>query len=120
MNLFTYGTLMDPAVWMRVALEPCARQPATLPGYEARRLRGETFPGLVKCAGATTPGLLYESVSAAARARLDDYEGDIYMRAEVAVTLENGATAPAEVYLLLPEHSGLVLPDKWLPPSVAP
>ena len=120
MNLFTYGTLMDPAVWARVAQEPCASQPAVLHGYEARRLRGETFPGLIKCKGTSTPGLLYESVSAAALARLDDYEGDIYTRVRVTVMLASGATTPAEVYLLRPEHSGMVLEEYWLPPGVDP
>ena len=120
MNLFTYGTLMDSAVWARVALEPCASQPAVLHGYEARRLRGETFPGLVECEGAITPGQLYESVGTAALARLDDYEGDIYTRVCVTVLLASGATTPAEVYLLRPEHRGMVLKEHWLPPGVDP
>ena len=117
MHLFTYGTLMDAAVWSRVAGEKCVSGGAVLHGYEARRLRGVTFPGLVECEGAVTPGLVYWNVSAEALARLDAYEDDFYGRVAVPVRLEDGSTLTAEVYLILPTHREAVLPEKWLPPA---
>ena len=115
MHLFAYGTLMDPAVWSRVAQEKCDSRPAVLHGYEARRLRDVTFPGLVECEGATTPGIVYLDVSAEALARLDAYEDDFYERVPVPVVLENSTTLMAETYLVLPANREVVLAEKWLP-----
>ena len=115
MDLFAYGTLMDPAVWSRVAQEKCDNRSAVLHGYEARRLRDVTFPGLVECEGGITTGLVYFDVSAAALARLDAYEDDFYERVPVPVVLEDGATLIADTYLMRPAHRDVVLPAKWLP-----
>ncbi len=115
MNLFTYGTLMDPTIWSRVAQQECASRRAMLLGYEARRLRGVTFPGLVECAGRSAPGLLYYDVSDAALQQLDEYEDDFYERIEVTVELEDGTRERAQVYLMDSKHQELVLPDRWTP-----
>ena len=117
MDLFAYGTLMDADVWSHVAQEKCESRPAVLHGYEARRLRGVTFPGLVECGGGITPGLVYHDVSAAALARLDAYEDDFYERVPVPVILENGTTLMAEAYLMQPSRRDVVQAEKWLPPS---
>ena len=116
MNLFTYGTLMDPAVWARVAQEECPTERAVLHGYEARRLREVTFPGLIEAPGCETPGLLYRGVSAAAMARLDAYEDDCYLRVPLTILTEIGCPETAEVYLIAPAHRSLVLDERWLPP----
>ena len=116
MHLFTYGTLMDAAVWSRVAQEKCESRRAVLHGYEARKLRGVTFPGLVACGGAVTPGLVYFDVSAAAMARLDAYEDDFYGRVPVPVVLEDGSELITDVYLMLPACRDVVLTERWEPP----
>lgn len=113
MDLFTYGTLMFPAVWARVAQEECPARRAVLPGHEARQLAGFDFPGLVKCEGAITPGLLYEGVSDDAMLRLDEYEGDCYVRVVVSVELEDGSRIDAQAYLLQPAYRHLVRPERW-------
>jgi len=114
-NLFTYGTLMDPAVWARVAQQVCESRPALLHDYEARRLRGVTFPGLVESAGCSAPGLLYYNISPAAMQRLDEYEDDYYERIEVMVELEDGTPERAQTYLMHPAHRDIVLPNRWTP-----
>ncbi len=106
---------MDDAVWARVAQEKCVRHRAVLHGYEARKLRGVTFPGLVECAGAVTPGLVYFDVSAAAMARLDAYEDDFYERLPVPVVLEDGSKLVPDVYLMLPAYPDMVLSERWEP-----
>jgi gamma-glutamylcyclotransferase (GGCT)/AIG2-like uncharacterized protein YtfP len=118
MNLFAYGTLMDPAVWARVAREPGRTERAVLPGHEARRLCGVSFPGLVEVSGCETPGLLYREVSTEALARLDAYEDDFYLRVPREVVTESGGRVMAEVYLVAPEHRGVVLEQRWEPPRL--
>jgi gamma-glutamylcyclotransferase (GGCT)/AIG2-like uncharacterized protein YtfP len=117
MNLFTYGTLMDAAVWHGVALETCRTGRAVLHGYEVRRLRGQTFPGLIEAAGSHAAGLLYYDVSAEAMERLDEYEGDLYIRVEAAVETEDGTTVPGQVYLIDPQRREAVLKERWHPPG---
>lgn len=117
MHLFTYGTLMDAAVWARVAREKCGSRRAVLRGYEARQLRGVTFPGLVECEGADTPGLVYLNVSAAALARLDEYEDDFYERVPVPVILDDGTSLTADVYLIKSAYRDVVLTKRWEPPA---
>ncbi len=116
MHLFTYGTLMDAAVWSRVAQEERECRRAVLHGYEARKLRNRTFPGLVPCEGIVTRGLVYLHVSDEAMARMDDYEDDFYKRVAVPVVLEDGSTLTAEVYLIGDAHRDAVLAARWLPP----
>jgi len=116
MHLFTYGTLMDAAIWSRVALEERECRRAVLHGYEARKLSDRTFPGLVPCEGMVTPGLVYLNVSDEALARLDDYEDDFYERVAAPVVLEDGSTLTAEVYLIMDAHRDAVLAERWLPP----
>lgn len=117
MHLFTYGTLMDPAVWRRVAREECVRERAVLYGYEARLLRGVEFPGLVEADGAMTPGIVWRDVSAEALARLDAYEGDCYVRTPVGVVLDDGSVLTADVYLVVANRRAMVLPERWVPPA---
>ena len=116
MNLFTYGTLMDPAVWSRVAWQECECRRAVLIDYEARRLCGFSFPGLVNAPGTSTPGLVYLAVCAEALARLDAYEDDFYTRVPLPVKLEDGTIMNAQVYLMAPGHENIVLPEIWMPP----
>ena len=118
MNLFTYGTLMDPEVWDDIAQESCSSQRARLEGYEVRCLRDAPYPGLIARSGVSAPGLLYWNVSAPAMRRLDEYEGRQYERVTVEVTLEDGSTATAEVYLIHPDHAGDVLEEIWYPPAL--
>lgn len=115
MHLFAYGTLMDPAVWNRVAQEECRCEFAALADHEARRLAGHPFPGLVEAAGGRTPGLIYYDVSAAAMARLDAYEDDFYRRVSVAVHCRDGAAVEAQVYLMAEAERRIVLPERWIP-----
>lgn len=116
MHLFTYGTLMDAEVWARVAQEKGVCRRAVLRGYEARKLRDRTFPGLVEWERAVTPGLVYLNVSGEAMARLDAYEDDFYERVALPVVLEDGSTLTADAYLIMSDHRDAVLPDRWQPP----
>lgn len=113
MNLFTYGSLMFPDVWQRVAGASFSTQPATLPGFAAWKVRGETYPGLAPAPGAETAGVVYFDVSPEAASRLDAFEGPFYERMEVQVRLPDGACAPAWAYVVVPSHRHELDPDRW-------
>lgn len=113
MNLFTYGSLMFPDVWQRVAGQSFPAQPATLPGFAAWKVRGETYPGLAPEPGEETSGLVYFGVSPEAAARLDAFEGPFYERREIEVRLADGTSAPACTYVVAPSHRDELAPDRW-------
>ncbi len=103
MTLFAYGSLMFPTVWQEVVGRDFATTPAVLDGHTAFCVTGHTFPALVPDdPAASTSGLVYFDVDAAATARLDAFEGTFFHRVPVTVRLESGETIPAEAFLATP------------------
>jgi gamma-glutamylcyclotransferase (GGCT)/AIG2-like uncharacterized protein YtfP len=120
MDIFTYGSLMYPAVWRRVVTGEYTGGTATLRGYARRRIRGELYPGLVRSVPeSAVEGILYRGVSAADVAALDRFEGEgeAYARIRVPVELSDGAVAGAWTYLYL--VSALVEESPWEPERFA-
>lgn len=90
--VFVYGTLLDPAVFVRFAgrapLRRAAR--ALLPGYRRVYLRGTTYPTLLPGTGAVA-GLLLPRLAPAALRRLAAYEGACYRLLPVRTVTARGA-----------------------------
>jgi gamma-glutamylcyclotransferase (GGCT)/AIG2-like uncharacterized protein YtfP len=109
MDIFTYGSLMYPAVWRRVVSGDYASCAATLHGYARRRIRGELYPALIRAVPeSAVAGILYRDVSAADVAALDHFEGEgeAYSRIPVRVDLAGGGTVEAWTYLYLLSATG--------------
>ncbi len=113
MHIFTYGSLMFPAVWTRVVAGCYRSTGACLAGFRRRRVRGEDYPCLERSAGedgngddggdgghcgdggntgdggdhGQVMGVLYLDVAPADIASLDAFEGADYCRIEVPVTV---------------------------------
>ena len=115
MNLFTYGSLMFPEVWERVTGLSGEGQPASLGDHAARRIRGQTYPALVKAVGESTEGVLYADVTPEAVARLDAFEGHFYERVMVGVSLGAGAKTSAWVYRAALPDDPDILAERWDP-----
>ena len=113
MHFFTYGSLMFPDVWHRVAGASFPTQPATLDGFAAWKVRGESYPGLAPAPGQHTDGVLHLGVTAEAAARLDAFEGPFYERLTVAVSLADGTSVPAFAYVVAPTHRHDLEPVRW-------
>ena len=101
MNVFTYGSLMYPAVWERVVRGRYAGAPAVLEGYRRLALHGVDYPGAVPQPGARIEGRVYLEVGPDDLARLDAFEADDYRREEVWVHPEGGAPVRAQVYVFV-------------------
>jgi gamma-glutamylcyclotransferase (GGCT)/AIG2-like uncharacterized protein YtfP len=112
-TLFTYGSLMFPAVWRRVSGEKNPASPASLEGWVARRVIGDIFPVLVAAPGHTTRGLVYHNVSDLAQKRLDAFEGSLYRRVNVVVTLDDGGALEADTYALAPAFAARASDVLW-------
>ncbi|THF62382.1 gamma-glutamylcyclotransferase [Pseudothauera nasutitermitis] len=112
-SCFTYGSLMCEDIMTHVAGVALDSSQATLAGHARHPVRGEHYPAIVPRAGARVEGRLYFAVDAAAFARLDAFEGDLYLRSTVDVCLPDGRVVAAQAYLLRPAHTGLLEPGEW-------
>jgi gamma-glutamylcyclotransferase (GGCT)/AIG2-like uncharacterized protein YtfP len=117
--VFCYGTLLFPEV-MRVGsgIEPPGR-PAVARGWARYRVRGEVFPALIEQAGASTRGALFEGVDAVALARLDAFEGELYVRRALEVECEDGARVSAQCWVLAPGREAELTREPWEPDAFA-
>ncbi len=98
-NVFTYGSLMFPAVWEQIVRAPCRSFPATLREYGRYAVADAAYPGMIAQAGSAVEGVLYLDVDPADVARLDAFEGNEYRRAAVQVRLADGRHMDAQTYL---------------------
>lgn len=104
-RLFVYGTLAPGRSNAHVLADvPGDWQPATVRGTVLPDGWGAAagYPGLILDESASeVQGLLFTSSELPAHwQRLDDFEGEGYVRVLVAVRLGQGAVVPAQVYAL--------------------
>ena len=101
-HVFTYGSLMFPAVWTRLVPRPRASVAARLDGFVREGVRGQSYPGIRPQAGACTIGRVYLEIDEAELGRLDAFEGAEYRRESVTVVMATRdgrcITIAAEVY----------------------
>lgn len=99
-NVFTYGSLMFPAVWQRVVRNEYRSSLATIHGFKRVRVRDREHPALIVSPRAQSlPGRVYFDVEAPDLARLDYFETS-YARVAVAATVD-GVAISAQAYLAL-------------------
>ncbi|MEX2580650.1 MAG: gamma-glutamylcyclotransferase family protein [Verrucomicrobiales bacterium] len=123
MNLFIYGTLLVPKVLEAVTgLDDLESLPATLPGYENRRVKGGDFPGIVKVSGRRqtrngperglgVPGRVLLRVPSEALSRLDAYEDAFYVRKTIEASTADGVVE-ADAYVVPGDRADEVLSDE--------
>src|SRR5262249_31185110 len=98
--------------------------PATLPGYEIRRVKDAVYPGIIHSSNlppsplplppsSSVPGLLYLNLDPASLARLDRFEREHYRRLEVEVITTDGQPLTADTYVIPPEHRHLLTDEIW-------
>lgn len=112
-HLFTYGSLMFPAVWQQ--LVPGARRsaPAFLPHYSRRLIFLDTYPLLI--ADNQSNGLigtLYWDLTPMDMQRLDWFEGEIYQRISVKVCTAGGSIE-CDTYVPKDPYKVLARQDLW-------
>lgn len=112
-RLFTYGTLMVPQVMSAVCGASFPAEKAVLTGYRRYGIKNKAFPAIVKENGAHTDGLLYSGISRKAIERLDAFEGDIYCRKKVKVTLTGDCAVCCLTYVLKDQHRHLLSGNPW-------
>lgn len=112
-SLFAYGTLMDPDIMREVSGDVHRCRDARLDGYRRFAVRGATYPGIVPQDGSSVEGKLYDAIPDGAWTRLDRFEGEVYRRTSVAVTMADGTVHDAQTYVVAPEFFGILSKDAW-------
>lgn len=97
MNLFTYGTLMDPRRFAQVSGRLNPSLPARVAGYRAEPLAGTPYLAAVADPDAELKGVIYLQVTFTQLRRLDVYEGAAYQRAPIVAHVGR-RHLPAELY----------------------
>ncbi|CAN5214041.1 hypothetical protein BH10PSE6_BH10PSE6_13700 [soil metagenome] len=90
MRFFFYGTLLDRDVTALVLgrrLPPTAFLPAALPGHARRRVKGASYPIVVRDPSSEVEGAIVGGLSARDVARLSAYEGPRYRVAPLKVRI---------------------------------
>ena len=113
MDLFAYGTLMEEAVFRRVAGSALSGVPAVAPGWIRRRVRGQVYPGIIPQAGGIVNGIVYAELTPVAWKRLDAFEGEMYERSTLVVRTEDGCDRNAFAYVVKSAFRSLLTADDW-------
>lgn len=111
-HLFAYGTLELPAVLAKVTGQEHAARAALLSGYSRYLLASYPYPAMIADPAGTVPGSVFLDLDAAAFARLDAYEGDLYERYELSVWVGD-AVLQAQSYVLRGEFHELLSRAPW-------
>jgi gamma-glutamylcyclotransferase (GGCT)/AIG2-like uncharacterized protein YtfP len=112
-HMFTYGSLMIPAVMHAVTGCDFLSISALLQNYARYRVKGESYPGIVPEKGALTQGVLYIDVDRSSVEKLDDFEGEWYVRTPVKIKTGGGRLFPAEAYVFKEQHRELLSSEGW-------
>ncbi len=88
-SLFTYGTLMDSDVFALVTGVSRQGNNAMLPGYRRYTVIGESYPAIVPSENETVDGVLYDDLSDESIKKLDQFEGDEYLRIQGSAFVGN-------------------------------
>ncbi len=116
MHLFTYGTLMFPEVWRRIAVRESVSERATLNGFAIFRVKDAIIPGIVRAREVDrVEGVLYRDLDEEILSELDAYESDFYSRESVWVTTENGAAVECQAYLVPETRREMLTDERWDP-----
>ena len=114
MHLFTYGTLVFPEVWQRIAVREAVAERATLCGFAIYRVKDAIFPGIVRAGEVDrVSGMLYRDLDDDTLFELDAYESDFYQRLAVSVVTEEGESVEGQAYLVPDSRRDMLTDEPW-------
>lgn len=112
-HCFTYGSLMCEDIFTAVTGLTLSPLPAQLAGYTRHPVIGTDYPGIRPAEGESVSGMLYLDVPHDGLARLDQFEGDEYLRECVQVRLSDGRIESAWVYVFHPDQRERLAAGDW-------
>ncbi len=115
--LYAYGTLIIPEVLEAVIGRRPHWQIGVLQDYACHRVQQQVYPAIVERAGARVSGVVYFALSPEEFTQLDHYEGDLYERRSVRVSLGGGELEgvefEADTFVLVDGHHHHLGAEGW-------
>jgi len=112
-NIFTYGTLMVPSIFLAVSGKAYPSKKAVLSGYARYRVKMEDYPGIIVSPGDRVEGVVYFDVDDTHVHRLDLFENE-YFYYRTAVSLAVGKKmVHAEAYVIKSEYRQVLSNEEW-------
>lgn len=113
-HLFAYGSLTFEHIWLEVTGKKNTFTTAFIANIARKKLMNKPYPGGIKTTGLPPlQGTLYFNLTTQQIERLDNFEGELYLRERHEVTLENGTKEHAHIYLIKNEYRSLVSDEDW-------
>jgi len=112
-SVFTYGTLTVPLVMEALTGKSFHHDRATAAHFERYYVRDTIYPGLIVCAGKSTPGRLYFDIDSASLAVINSFEDDLYQRRQIEVCDSAGRRHQAFVYIVRDEMRNYLTSRVW-------
>jgi len=114
MHLFTYGTLMFPEVWRRIAVREAVSEPAVLKGFATYLVKDSIIPGMIRSSnGDRVQGVLYRDVDDEMLFELDAYESNFYSREVVRATTRDGESVECQAYVIADSQREMLSDQPW-------
>ncbi len=87
--------------------------PGTLNGHRRWCVKGEHYPAIAPDVNGRVSGVVYRDVPDSAWTRLDQFEGDMYVRQPVRIEIRDRVTLPAETYVVRPAFLACIETIEW-------
>ena len=111
-SVFTYGTLQIGSVMKAVTGKDFPSFPATLHGYQRFKIKGKTYPGIIKNESSAVEGTLYKGIDAESLVLLDEFEDISYERCLVDVMV-NDKKENAFLYVTSEDYKQYLSSEEW-------
>ena len=84
-----------------------------LKGYCRLSIKDEIYPAIIPDWESTVDGVVYKNISRMVWSRFDRFEGKLYKRQSVMISLNDGSSLESETYVLRPEFINILENTAW-------
>ena len=84
-----------------------------LNGFCKLSIKDEIYPAIIPDGESIVDGVVYKNISRMAWGRLDRFEGKLYKRQSVMISLDDGNSLESETYVLRPEFISILKNSEW-------
>ena len=113
LNLFIYGTLLHEPIRKSLTSYDYPGEYGRLQGYAAKKVKGQSYPGLTAAPGACTRGMILFNVTPEDMQRLKDFEGAEYVLAQVKILRSNNEAIDCQAFLFHPGLLSRLSDEDW-------
>ena len=113
MNVFVYGSLMNPEVRDHLVNKGYNIEKGRLLGHKRVRLNGYSFPAIYPNQEQSVDGQILLSIDDESLRALDEFESEFYIREKVTVKAESGSTVECFAYVYDMKDMSLLTDKAW-------